>query len=271
MASAQGKLEFIRSHPPARAGAATAPRPPPPRRARWTRGTPRENRRPARASQRRRTQPLRDPADGVAESCPRCAQEGGEPRREIHGEEAEHQRRDQRVQTRFQRAEQPPEPCRNGGAPLVRRQFRQARRLELSRAGRVRGGNDVADGVRRVRPGNKIRTSWKCLRARAKHAARQRHTCELTPVKAVSSSNRYAGRVMSFSCPHFRPSDEHCLRLNTVCVPGRRGCVLPTTAVYAVPAEIRVREKEEEMRKQALEKILGSVAGKPAPHSSRSA
>lgn len=100
--------------------------------------------------------------------------------------------------------------------------------------------------------------------------ARRGYARELTPVKALSAQNGYAGRVMSFSCPHFRPSDEHCLRLNTVCVPGRRGCVLPATAVYAVPAEIRVREKEEEMRKQALAKILGSVAGEATPHSSRS-
>jgi hypothetical protein len=44
--------------------------------------------------------------------------------------------------------------------------------------------------------------------------------------------------------------------LNTVCVPGRRGCVIGKETVFAVPAEIRVREKEEEMRKKALEKIL---------------
>lgn len=65
---------------------------------------------------------------------------------------------------------------------------------------------------------------------------------------------------MSFSCPHFRPNDEHCLRLNTVCVPGRRGCVLPASVVYAVPAEVRVREKEEEKRKQALEQILAGAS-----------
>lgn len=62
---------------------------------------------------------------------------------------------------------------------------------------------------------------------------------------------------MSFSCPHFRLDDEFCLRLKTDCVPGRKGCVISADTVYAVPAEVRVREKEEEKRKLALEKILG--------------
>ena len=53
---------------------------------------------------------------------------------------------------------------------------------------------------------------------------------------------------VSFSCPFFKPEGEHCLRLNTDCVPGRRGCVLPASTVYAVPAEERVRLKEEEKR-----------------------
>jgi hypothetical protein len=59
---------------------------------------------------------------------------------------------------------------------------------------------------------------------------------------------RYPRLAMSFSCPHFRPNDEHCLRLNTDCVPGRRGCVLPADTVFAVPAAERVRLKEEEKR-----------------------
>lgn len=61
---------------------------------------------------------------------------------------------------------------------------------------------------------------------------------------------------MSFSCPHFRPDDEHCLRLDVVCVPGRRGCVIGKNAVFAVPVEIRVREKEEEMRRRELERLV---------------
>ncbi len=51
---------------------------------------------------------------------------------------------------------------------------------------------------------------------------------------------------MSFSCPHFRPDDEHCLRLNIDCVPGRTGCVLGGKAVFAVPVEERIRLREEE-------------------------
>ena len=38
---------------------------------------------------------------------------------------------------------------------------------------------------------------------------------------------------MSFSCPHFRPDDEYCLRLKTDCVPG--------TTVFATPVEERIR------------------------------
>ncbi len=58
---------------------------------------------------------------------------------------------------------------------------------------------------------------------------------------------------MSFSCPHFCPDDEHCLRLKTDCVPGRRGCVLDGKSVFAVPAEERVRLREEQKRREAAE------------------
>lgn len=64
---------------------------------------------------------------------------------------------------------------------------------------------------------------------------------------------------MSFSCPHFRPTDEACLRLKTDCVPGRKGCVLPATTVYAVPAEERVRLREEEKRRQEIERTWGPL------------
>ena len=56
---------------------------------------------------------------------------------------------------------------------------------------------------------------------------------------------------MSFSCPHFRPEDEACLRLKTDCVPGRPGCVLPADTVFAVPAAERIRLREEEKRRSA--------------------
>ncbi len=64
---------------------------------------------------------------------------------------------------------------------------------------------------------------------------------------------------MSFSCPHFRPDDDRCLRLHTGCVPGRRGCVLEGKSVFAVPAEQRVREREEARRLAAL------AGGPPVP------
>lgn len=56
---------------------------------------------------------------------------------------------------------------------------------------------------------------------------------------------------MSFACPHFRNDDDHCLRMKTDCVPGRRGCVLEGKAVFAVPAEVRVRQREQERRRRA--------------------
>ena len=52
---------------------------------------------------------------------------------------------------------------------------------------------------------------------------------------------------MSFSCPHFDQARDHCLRLKTDCVPGRRGCVLEGS-VFAVPVEERLRTREEEKR-----------------------
>ena len=60
---------------------------------------------------------------------------------------------------------------------------------------------------------------------------------------------------MSFSCPHFCPDEDHCLRLKTDCVPGRKGCVLEGKAEFAVPAEERVRLVEEEKRRAATEAL----------------
>jgi hypothetical protein len=56
---------------------------------------------------------------------------------------------------------------------------------------------------------------------------------------------------MSFSCPHFDLNRDHCLRLKTDCVPGRRGCVLDGST-FAVPIEQRLREREEENRQRAF-------------------
>ena len=63
---------------------------------------------------------------------------------------------------------------------------------------------------------------------------------------------------MSFSCPHFCPDQDSCLRLKTDCVPGRPGCVLAGKSVFAVPVEERIREKEREKRLRAL---LGPTPG----------
>lgn len=67
---------------------------------------------------------------------------------------------------------------------------------------------------------------------------------------------------MSFSCPHFDIERDHCLLLNTDCVPGRRGCVLGSKAVFAVPAEERVRLREAEKRQSALAQGTPAVPGK---------
>jgi hypothetical protein len=60
---------------------------------------------------------------------------------------------------------------------------------------------------------------------------------------------------MSFSCPHFDPSQDYCGLLKTDCVPGRRGCVLKGS-VFAVPLEQRLQEREEENRQKTIQAIL---------------
>jgi hypothetical protein len=59
---------------------------------------------------------------------------------------------------------------------------------------------------------------------------------------------------MSFACPHFDVARDACLRLKTDCVPGRPGCVL-AGAVFAVPVEQRIREREEENRQKRANAI----------------
>ena len=56
--------------------------------------------------------------------------------------------------------------------------------------------------------------------------------------------------MSSFSCPHHEEVEDLCLRLDTDCVPGRPGRVLPRTLVYAVPVEERIREKERLRRER---------------------
>lgn len=58
--------------------------------------------------------------------------------------------------------------------------------------------------------------------------------------------------MSSFSCPHYDLANDFCTRLKTDCVPGRKGCIA-SGSEFLVPAEERVRAKEEEKRKAALE------------------
>lgn len=45
---------------------------------------------------------------------------------------------------------------------------------------------------------------------------------------------------MTFSCPHLDMIDEWCRRLDSDCVPGRKGCVLRNNSTFDVPAEERI-------------------------------
>jgi hypothetical protein len=65
---------------------------------------------------------------------------------------------------------------------------------------------------------------------------------------------------MSFSCPHFDPNRDACLRLKTDCVPGRPGCVV-SAEMFAVPVEERLRLRAEENRRRAREEWLKANGG----------
>lgn len=54
--------------------------------------------------------------------------------------------------------------------------------------------------------------------------------------------------MSSFTCQHLDVKDDRCLRLKTDCVPGRKGCVLAGKTKFAIPAEERVRLKEEQRK-----------------------
>lgn len=58
--------------------------------------------------------------------------------------------------------------------------------------------------------------------------------------------------MSSYSCPHIDLETGWCHRLNTDCVPGRRGCVLHGKVSFVVPAEERVRALEEEKRRAVI-------------------
>ena len=46
--------------------------------------------------------------------------------------------------------------------------------------------------------------------------------------------------MSSCSCPHFNGEKKLCIKLCTVCIPGRAGCVLRGNSVFAFPAEERI-------------------------------
>ncbi len=57
---------------------------------------------------------------------------------------------------------------------------------------------------------------------------------------------------MSFACPHFEPDTDTCQRVRCECVPGRPGCGISKSSVFAVPWEERLKAKLEEKRLAAL-------------------
>lgn len=62
--------------------------------------------------------------------------------------------------------------------------------------------------------------------------------------------------MSSFSCPHIDSLGTSCIRLKTDCVPGRKGCVLGKKYVFAVPAEERIKEQENNIeRKLSLKEV----------------
>lgn len=71
---------------------------------------------------------------------------------------------------------------------------------------------------------------------------------------------------MSFSCPHFAPNGDRCLRLATDCVPGRRGCVLEG-ATFAVSVTERLRLVAEEQHRRTLRDDDASLCGAIERHS----
>lgn len=48
----------------------------------------------------------------------------------------------------------------------------------------------------------------------------------------------------SFGCPHFNFDQEHCMRLDKDCVPGRPGCVLEDNSNFSTPVEERLKDSE---------------------------
>jgi hypothetical protein len=54
--------------------------------------------------------------------------------------------------------------------------------------------------------------------------------------------------MSSFSCPHLDIEKTFCIKLNVDCVPGRKGCVLNRKFQFAIPAEERIKVKEQTLK-----------------------
>lgn len=73
--------------------------------------------------------------------------------------------------------------------------------------------------------------------------------------------------MSSWSCPHFDDRNDWCQRLNVACVPGRKGCVLPSNLQFAVPPDERVAA--EKSAHSTTESVAHGTQGKadlPAKH-----
>lgn len=57
---------------------------------------------------------------------------------------------------------------------------------------------------------------------------------------------------MTFSCKNFDFNTEDCMKLNSVCIPGRPGCVLEGKVKFSEDIEKKLKdlEAEKEVRKK---------------------
>ena len=54
---------------------------------------------------------------------------------------------------------------------------------------------------------------------------------------------------MSFSCPNYDLNADRCLKLDTLCVPGRPGCVAEGRVRFSEDIEIRIQRAEKRVKK----------------------
>lgn len=51
--------------------------------------------------------------------------------------------------------------------------------------------------------------------------------------------------TMTFACPNIDEKTGDCRMLKTICVPGRKGCVLDGKVKFSEPVEERIKRAEE--------------------------